>query len=169
MLSQKLMHILGRKKSSTYLAKLEYCRHSMVVQVLGRSLSTGMIAAIPHLHSIMYLQIYWYAVRSKERTKFGPVRNLRDSTASEVTIRSSRSWRYRYILPGSVWSPLSYPFSIWIFFQRSCNVELNKCSFFENKIDYLGHVINPGRLAILDKTTGVIRELKQLTNVIELK
>lgn len=44
-----------------------------------------------------------------------------------------------------------------------------KCFFFGNKIDHLGPVKKRGKLLILDKATDVICELKQTTNLTELK
>lgn len=48
-------------------------------------------------------------------------------------------------------------------------LRLKKCSFSDNEIDYLGNVIKPVNLTILEKATYAIRGLEHPTNVIELK
>lgn len=45
----------------------------------------------------------------------------------------------------------------------------NKCRFFSNTIDYLGHVIRPDHLEISHHTTDANRGLKYTTTIKELK
>lgn len=40
-------------------------------------------------------------------------------------------------------------------------IKLNNCAFFIIKIDYLDHIIRPGRLTVTRRTTDVIDELKK--------
>ena len=37
-------------------------------------------------------------------------------------------------------------------------LKLSKCKFFQNKVDYLGHIILPGKLAIAQESTEAIRQ-----------
>ena len=48
-------------------------------------------------------------------------------------------------------------------------LKLKKCFFFTDKIDYLGHVIRPGKLQIAEHTTDAIRQLQAPTNLTELR
>ena len=36
------------------------------------------------------------------------------------------------------------------------SLKLKKCDFFKNKVDYLGHVVRPGKLAVAQKTTKAV-------------
>lgn len=47
--------------------------------------------------------------------------------------------------------------------------KLKTCFFFEDRIDYLGHVIPPARLGISTKATDEIHGLKHDTTVTEIK
>ncbi len=40
------------------------------------------------------------------------------------------------------------------------SLKLRKCTFFSNKVDYLGHVIRPGRLEVATKNTAAIAGLQ---------
>lgn len=44
-------------------------------------------------------------------------------------------------------------------------LQLKKCQFFTDNVDYLGHVIRPGKLQVADKTTEAIEGLKPPTTV----
>lgn len=48
-------------------------------------------------------------------------------------------------------------------------LQLKKCKFFTETINYLGHVIRPRRLDISSHTTDAIRGLKALTSLTELR
>ena len=40
------------------------------------------------------------------------------------------------------------------------SLNLKKCDFFKNKVDYLGHVVRPGKLAVAQKKIKAIEELR---------
>ena len=40
------------------------------------------------------------------------------------------------------------------------SLNLKKCDFFKNKVDYLGHVVRPGKLAVTQKTTKAVEEFR---------
>ena len=40
------------------------------------------------------------------------------------------------------------------------SLKLSKCSFFKNEVDYLGHVVSPGKLAVAQKTTEAVAKFK---------
>lgn len=48
-------------------------------------------------------------------------------------------------------------------------LKLKKCSFFTDTMDYLGHVIRPGKLEIATPAIEAIKGVKQLINVTELR
>lgn len=56
-----------------------------------------------------------------------------------------------------------------ILFDACVLFKLIWCFFFGDKIDYPGHVIKAGKLIMSDKETDSIRELKQPTNMTDLK
>jgi Reverse transcriptase (RNA-dependent DNA polymerase) len=47
-------------------------------------------------------------------------------------------------------------------------LKLSKCHFFKDTVDYLGHVIVPGRLAIATKNTDALKQAKHPTTQTEL-
>ena len=40
------------------------------------------------------------------------------------------------------------------------SLKLKKCDFFKIKVDYLGHVVRTGKLAIAQKTTKAVEEFR---------
>lgn len=46
---------------------------------------------------------------------------------------------------------------------------LKKFSFFTDTMDYLGHIINPGKLAVVTHTSDTVRYIKEPPNVTELQ
>lgn len=48
-------------------------------------------------------------------------------------------------------------------------MKLKKCEFFSSAIDYLGHIVPPGYLAVLQHTTDAGRDMKPSTNITELR
>ena len=49
------------------------------------------------------------------------------------------------------------------------SLKLKKCKFFAKSVDYLGHVIRPGRLEVATKNTEVVKCFKELTTQTELQ
>ena len=39
-------------------------------------------------------------------------------------------------------------------------LKLKKCDFFKNMVDYLGHAVRPGKLAVAQKTTRAVEEFR---------
>lgn len=48
-------------------------------------------------------------------------------------------------------------------------MKIRECFIFHKKINYLGHVINPGSLEVAPKATDAIKNLKAPTNVTKLR
>jgi Reverse transcriptase (RNA-dependent DNA polymerase) len=48
-------------------------------------------------------------------------------------------------------------------------LNLKKCFFFKETVNYLGHVIRPGKLAMAEKNTRALREAKPPTTQTELR
>lgn len=42
--------------------------------------------------------------------------------------------------------------------EAGLSLKLNKCTFFSSKVDYLGHVIRPGKLAVEEKNTDAVKK-----------
>lgn len=53
--------------------------------------------------------------------------------------------------------------------QAGMTLKLKKCHFFTDAIDYLGHVITPGRLQVATKTDETVQTLKYPTTTTELR
>jgi RNase H-like domain found in reverse transcriptase/Reverse transcriptase (RNA-dependent DNA polymerase)/Integrase zinc binding domain/Integrase core domain/Chromo (CHRromatin Organisation MOdifier) domain/Retroviral aspartyl protease len=53
--------------------------------------------------------------------------------------------------------------------QSGLSLKLAKCHFFKDTVDYLGHVIRPGKLAVAEKNTKNLRVAKLPTTQTELK
>ena len=49
------------------------------------------------------------------------------------------------------------------------SLKLSKCSFFKDEVDYLGHVVKPGKLAVAQKTTEAVKNFKPLETVTHVK
>ena len=49
------------------------------------------------------------------------------------------------------------------------SLKLKKCKFFAKSVDYLGHVIRPGRLEVATKNTEAVECFKELTTQTELR
>jgi Reverse transcriptase (RNA-dependent DNA polymerase)/RNase H-like domain found in reverse transcriptase len=45
---------------------------------------------------------------------------------------------------------------------------LNKCHFFKDTVDYLGHVIRPGQLSVTEKNTAALKDMTHTTTQTEL-
>jgi Reverse transcriptase (RNA-dependent DNA polymerase) len=48
-------------------------------------------------------------------------------------------------------------------------LNLNKCHFFKETLDYLGHVIRPGQLSVAEKNTAALKDTKHPTTQTELR
>jgi Reverse transcriptase (RNA-dependent DNA polymerase) len=48
-------------------------------------------------------------------------------------------------------------------------LNLNKCHFFNETLDYLGHVIRPGQLSVAEKTTAALKDTKHPTTQTDLR
>ena len=48
-------------------------------------------------------------------------------------------------------------------------LKLKKCDFFRNKVNYLGHVITPGKLSVATKNMEAFAEAKFPTNITQLR
>ncbi len=53
--------------------------------------------------------------------------------------------------------------------QAGVTLKLPKCKFFCETVDYLGHVIRPGRLALAETNTRALQEVKHPQNQTELR
>ena len=53
--------------------------------------------------------------------------------------------------------------------EAGMTLKLKKCFFFCDKIDYLGHVISPGKLEVASKTTEAIKGLSYPTDVSQMR
>ena len=49
------------------------------------------------------------------------------------------------------------------------SLKLAKCSFFDQSVDYLGHVIKPGKLEVASKTVDAIRQARPPTDQTQLR
>ncbi|CDF40036.1 retrotransposon protein [Chondrus crispus] len=49
------------------------------------------------------------------------------------------------------------------------SLKLEKCNFFAESVDYLGHVIRPGLLAVAEKNTDAIKKAQERTTQTELR
>jgi len=49
--------------------------------------------------------------------------------------------------------------------EAGVTLKLRKCSLFADKVDYLGHVIRPGKLEVSEHTTDAVRDVKEPTTV----
>lgn len=56
-----------------------------------------------------------------------------------------------------------------LFKSAGVSLKLKKCSLFTNKVDYLGHVIRPGKLQVAERTTEAIQGLKEPSTVTGMK
>jgi Reverse transcriptase (RNA-dependent DNA polymerase) len=54
-------------------------------------------------------------------------------------------------------------------YREGLSLNLKKCFFFKETINYLGHVIRPGKLAVAEKNTRALREAKPPTTQTELR
>lgn len=48
-------------------------------------------------------------------------------------------------------------------------LNLNKCKFFANFIDYVGHVLNPGHLEVVTRTIYAVLRFEHPTNLTEFR
>lgn len=56
-----------------------------------------------------------------------------------------------------------------LLYKAGFRLSLKKCNFYTEMIDFLEHVIRPGKLELPDHPTEGIGDLKPLCNVIKLK
>ncbi len=49
------------------------------------------------------------------------------------------------------------------------SLKLSKCQFFKSSVDYLGHVVHPGKLSLATKNTQALREAKHPHTQTELR
>lgn len=56
-----------------------------------------------------------------------------------------------------------------IFKDARVSLKLMKCSFFTDYVEYLGHIIRPGKLQVAEKTTEPFEGLKETSTVTEMK
>mgnify|MGYP003411260331 FL=1 len=49
------------------------------------------------------------------------------------------------------------------------SLKLQKCNFFQPRVDYLGHVVTPGKLSVAEKNIETIRQAKHPQNRTELR
>ena len=49
------------------------------------------------------------------------------------------------------------------------SLKLRKCFFFQNKVDYLGHVVSPGKLAVSTKTCEDIKGQRIPSSITEIR
>jgi hypothetical protein len=48
-------------------------------------------------------------------------------------------------------------------------LNLNKCHFFKDTVDYLGHVIRPGQLSVVEKNTVALKDMTHPTTQTDLR
>ena len=49
------------------------------------------------------------------------------------------------------------------------SLKISKCAFFDEEVEYLGHVVKPGRLEMQSRNTDAIRRARPPTNITELR
>ena len=54
-------------------------------------------------------------------------------------------------------------------YRAGLTLNLKKCHFFKNTVDYLGHVIRPGQLSVAEKNTAALKDMKHPTTQTELR
>jgi hypothetical protein len=54
-------------------------------------------------------------------------------------------------------------------YRAGLSMNLNKCFFFKETVNYLGRVIRPGKLAVVEKNTRALRDSKPPTTQTELR
>jgi transposase InsO family protein len=54
-------------------------------------------------------------------------------------------------------------------YRAGLTLNLKKCHFFKDKVDYLGHVIRPGQLSVAEKNTEALKKAKHPTTQTELR
>ncbi len=52
--------------------------------------------------------------------------------------------------------------------RATVSLKAPKCHFFKKSVDYMGHVIRPGRLSLVEKNTQALKEAKHPTTQTEL-
>jgi hypothetical protein len=54
-------------------------------------------------------------------------------------------------------------------YRAGLTLNLNKCHFFKDTVDYLGHVIRPGQLSVAEKNTAALKDMTHPTTQTELR
>jgi RNase H-like domain found in reverse transcriptase len=54
-------------------------------------------------------------------------------------------------------------------YRAGLTLNLKKCHFFKDTVDFLGHVIRPGKLSVAEKTTAALKEVTHPTAQTELR
>jgi hypothetical protein len=54
-------------------------------------------------------------------------------------------------------------------YSAGLSLNLKQCKFFQESVDYLGHVIRPGKLAVAEKNTKALKTARPPTTQSELR
>jgi Reverse transcriptase (RNA-dependent DNA polymerase) len=54
-------------------------------------------------------------------------------------------------------------------YRAGLTLNLKKCNFFKDLVDYLGHVIRPGQLSVLEINTAALKDMAHPTTQTELR
>jgi hypothetical protein len=54
-------------------------------------------------------------------------------------------------------------------YRAGMTLNLKKCHFFKDTVDYLGHVIRPGQLSVAEKNTAALKDIMHPTTHTELR
>ena len=49
------------------------------------------------------------------------------------------------------------------------SLKLKKCYFLQSKVDYLGHIVSPEKLAVESKTCNAVQQMHEPNNLTELR
>jgi hypothetical protein len=54
-------------------------------------------------------------------------------------------------------------------YRAGMTLNFKKCQIFKGMVDYLGHVIRPGHLSVVEKNTEALKDTKHPTTQTELR
>jgi Reverse transcriptase (RNA-dependent DNA polymerase) len=54
-------------------------------------------------------------------------------------------------------------------YRAGLTLNLTKCHFFKDEVDYLGHVIRPGQISVAEKNTAALKDMTHPTTQTELR